>query len=240
MKKKLENLTKETPPVATVPAVDTTNSIVSALEAKPELTKPTRDVTPSSNDVAVLKQTARGANATAFQKQGNIKSEVESNMDKATQMQDSFQADSSAVAVTAQTGAKDLSKKIDTIRNMNVTMKSSDVALNEVVVMKNKSLSPDVKRRMHVVVDTLEPAEGWTNFDDYIVNNLRMPDELKSKPLHGEVELAFDVNKEGDPVNITVVKSLCEKCDEEAIRLLKAGPKWKNNNKKKGKVKIKF
>jgi hypothetical protein len=37
-----------------------------------------------------------------------------------------------------------------------------------------------------------------------------------------------------------VVKSLCNKCDEEAIRLLKEGPKWKKKKNKKGSVTIRF
>jgi len=54
------------------------------------------------------------------------------------------------------------------------------------------------------------------------------------------VQLSFDVDKNGQPTNIAVVKSLCQKCDEEAIRILKEGPKWKKNKNKKGKITIKF
>jgi TonB family protein len=91
-----------------------------------------------------------------------------------------------------------------------------------------------------VTIDTLEPAEGYVKFDDYVISNLQIPDELKTKSIAGEVQLAFDVDQNGKPTNITVVKSLCEKCDEEAIRLLKEGPKWKKKKDKKGKITIKF
>ena len=126
----------------------------------------------------------------------------------------------------------------DTIKNFDVVLQRSNDNLEEVVVTQGLA-KPAAKRKMQVTVDTLEPAAGWTNFDDYIASNLKMPEEFKAKPVNGEVELAFDVNKKGEAVNITVIKSLCEKCDEEAVRLLKEGPKWKKN-KKKGKVKIKF
>ena len=91
-----------------------------------------------------------------------------------------------------------------------------------------------------VTIDTLEPAEGYVKFDDYVISNLKMPEELKTKTIAGEVQLSFDVDQNGQPVNITVVKSLCEKCDEEAVRLLKEGPKWKKKKDKKGKITIKF
>jgi len=131
--------------------------------------------------------------------------------------------------------------KVDTIKNFDVVLQPAPMAEVEVVVVnQNKTVArQDARRRMHITVDTLEPVEGWTNFGDYIATNMRAPEELETKPVKGEVELSFEVNKQGEPVNITVVRSLCEKCDEEAIRLLKEGPRWKKN-KKKGKVKFNF
>jgi hypothetical protein len=115
--------------------------------------------------------------------------------------------------------------------------------MSEVVVtdaIKKKEIKSQ-GRIPGVVIDTLEPAEGFTNFDEYIAANLKVPDELKLKPIStGEVELSFEVNQQGEAVNIKVVKSLCTKCDEEAIRLLKEGPKWKRKKNKTGKITIKF
>ena len=99
------------------------------------------------------------------------------------------------------------------------------------------------ERKMpNIKIDTLEPAGGWAGFDEYIATNIKMPKELQTKePYSGEVELSFEINKNGEAVNIAVVKSLCKKCDEEAIRLLKEGPKWKKKKVvKKGLVTIKF
>lgn len=132
-----------------------------------------------------------------------------------------------------------VSPSTDTIRNFNVTLRRNELPASETVVLNNKAKANRSAPKMNIVVDTLEPAEGWTNFDDYIANHLKAHDERKTKNAAGEVELSFDINKEGEAVNIAVTKSLCDKCDEEAIRLLKEGPKWKKN-KKKGKVKIKF
>ncbi|GAA4731785.1 energy transducer TonB [Flavisolibacter ginsenosidimutans] len=129
-----------------------------------------------------------------------------------------------------------LASTTDTVKNFNVTLKRSDEGLQEVVVAKARK---QPARRMNVTIDSLEPAEGWTNFDDYVASHLKEPEELKEKGMEGEVELSFEVNKEGEPVNIAVTQSLCAKCDEEAIRILKEGPKWKPK-KKKGKIKIKF
>ncbi|MBL7709654.1 MAG: carboxypeptidase-like regulatory domain-containing protein [Chitinophagaceae bacterium] len=73
-----------------------------------------------------------------------------------------------------------------------------------------------------------EPEDGWDNYDSYLVNNLSIPDDVKGKQSGGgQVELSFEVNKYGEPINIKVTKSLCARCDQEAIRLIKEGPKWR-------------
>ena len=94
-----------------------------------------------------------------------------------------------------------------------------------------------------MILEDAEPADGWNNYDLYLVNNLKTPDVFKDKQsdVKGEVVLSFEVDKTGTPYNITVKKSLCESCDKEAIRLIKEGPKWKRKAKKgKATVKIAF
>jgi hypothetical protein len=130
----------------------------------------------------------------------------------------------------------------DTIRNFDVVLKEEKLSADEVVVIgygKKKDAAASNKYP-HVVVDTLEPAEGYIQLDEYVAANLKMPEELKEKTSKGEVKLAFEVNREGQPINITVVKSLCKTCDEEAIRILREGPRWKKKNNKKGLITIKF
>lgn len=129
----------------------------------------------------------------------------------------------------------------DTIKHIDVVLKQEKMEAEEVVVVGyGKQKKEGYIRSQIVKVDTLEPAEGVAQFDNYIATHLKMPDELKAKNESGEVQLSFDVNSKGEPVNITVVKSLCNKCDEEAIRLLKEGPRWKKKKNKKGKVTIRF
>ena len=124
----------------------------------------------------------------------------------------------------------------DTIRNVNVTLKPVAIPLQEIVIgngnpkKKNTSIHP-------VMIDTIEPDMSFSEYDEYITSH---QDELSSNPVDGDVELTFYINKNGQPVNISVAKSLCEQCDEEAIRLLKEGPKWKHKGNKKGRIAFRF
>ena len=78
-----------------------------------------------------------------------------------------------------------------------------------------------------------EPEVGWGNYNTYIENNIKIPENVRAKNALNEVELSFDVDKSGQPINIKVIKSSqCKECDEEAKRLLKEGPKWKRKGRK--------
>jgi hypothetical protein len=86
-------------------------------------------------------------------------------------------------------------------------------------------------------IQEAEPEDGADNYSSYIANNIN----INEKP-QGEVVLSFDISKTGVPTNITVAQSLGSTADQEAIRLLTEGPKWKSKNRKKnkGKLVIKF
>jgi TonB family protein len=132
--------------------------------------------------------------------------------------------------------------------NSTVQLKNN-VASNEVVLQESNRIAdkvlstqrPDTSRsRMaSVKIEELEPADGWSNYNTYLANNLNVPEDLKRKEeMKGQVQLSFEVNQQGDPINIRVEKSLCAKCDEEAVRVVKQGPKWKKKSKKAKRITI--
>ena len=116
---------------------------------------------------------------------------------------------------------------------------------DKMVVSGNKTASPQRSRRATLLTDSVvnvEPADGWDNYNTYVANNLDIPDEMIKRDIHGEVELSFDVKKNGTISNIKVSKSLGAEYDEAAKRLLLEGPQWKVKNGKKtsASVKVKF
>ena len=114
-----------------------------------------------------------------------------------------------------------------------VHLQEDRTSLNQVVI-SNKKVNSNRPTNNSMILDDAEPADGWANYDLYLVNNLKTPGLFneKQKTPQGEVHLSFEVSNSGEPTNITVKKSLCESCDKEAIRLLKEGPKWKRKAKK--------
>ncbi len=89
-------------------------------------------------------------------------------------------------------------------------------------------------------ISDLEPVDGFKKYNEYLFENIKKSKGTNKNTVNGEVVLMFDVTDNGMPVNITVEKSLCSYCDEEAIRLIKEGPKWQKKQEKKGKIAITF
>ncbi|MEI2738156.1 MAG: carboxypeptidase-like regulatory domain-containing protein [Chitinophagaceae bacterium] len=122
----------------------------------------------------------------------------------------------------------------NTASNNQVVMQEDRKSLSEVVLTNQKpNAAARNNRDVNLKLEEPEPADGWENYDAYLVNNLEVPEDLKNRQNgSGEVQVSFEVDKNGEPINIKVEKSLCTKCDKEAIRLIKEGPKWKRKAKK--------
>ena len=119
------------------------------------------------------------------------------------------------------------------VNNNQVVLQENRSNLSEVVVTGNNtnSIRSQEMRKSNIKIEEPDPVDGWNMYDTYLVNNIIIPDEKIIKQIDGMVELSFDINKKGRPENIKIEKSLCKSCDEEAIRLVKQGPKWKKSKK---------
>jgi len=114
-----------------------------------------------------------------------------------------------------------------------VVLDNDQTSLSEIVISKQKPNAAARNRDSNMKLTEPEPADGWEKYDAYLLNNLNMPEEAKERQKsNAAVQVSFEVNKNGEPTNIKVEKSLCADCDKEAIRLVKEGPKWKRNAKK--------
>ena len=68
---------------------------------------------------------------------------------------------------------------------------------------------------------------GMAALRAFLAENCHYPKEAREKNQQGVVLLEFAVEEDGTISTITVLRSACEALDEEAIRVVKAMPKWK-------------
>lgn len=72
-------------------------------------------------------------------------------------------------------------------------------------------------------INAASPVGGWSKFTAYIKANNVFTKDIKTGQ---KVELSFMIDKEGVPHDIRIVKGAERKYEQEAIRLIKKGPKW--------------
>ena len=74
----------------------------------------------------------------------------------------------------------------------------------------------------------------------YLSENLKYPEQAKEKNTQGRVLVTFIVEKNGSISDVKVVKGIGNGCDEEAVRVIKAMPKWKPGMQDGKKVRVSF
>jgi TonB family protein len=123
-------------------------------------------------------------------------------------------------------------------------------------------LAPDISALSEVVVtgygtegesgiegmkwEPAEPEGGKRAFRRYLETNMRYPRIALENNVEGKVTVQFTIEPTGDLTDFRVIRGLGYGCDEEVIRLIREGPRWKPSKRNdepvrgKGRVKLKF
>ncbi|KAA0989251.1 TonB family protein [Dyadobacter aurulentus] len=78
----------------------------------------------------------------------------------------------------------------------------------------------------HVVEESPRFPGGTLAMESWVSNNMQMPEAASRSFISGAVRVSFVVNADGTREDVQVVRGLGYGCDEEAIRLVKAMPRW--------------
>jgi TonB family protein len=141
------------------------------------------------------------------------------------------------VQVRANAYFNNQSELKNTVPLNRINLQQDSGGLAETVVSR-RTMSQKRSREANMKFEEPEPADGWMNYDAYILNNINVPYDQKMKNSPGEVDVSFEVDQNGEPVNLKVERSLCSACDQEALRLVKEGPRWKKKGKKGKRVTV--
>ncbi|MBC7653631.1 MAG: TonB family protein [Oligoflexus sp.] len=81
---------------------------------------------------------------------------------------------------------------------------------------------------------------GLKAFGSFLGKNLRYPAKARDYNIQGRVYLSFDVDKDGDLINLKVVKGVNEELDNEALRVMRMSPKWNPGTQRGRAVKVSY
>ena len=87
-----------------------------------------------------------------------------------------------------------------------------------------------VSQKSQKVYDTVDQmpefAGGMSALIDYLSTNIKYPQDAIKQNLSGRVMVMFVVETDGSISNVKVAKNVFPSLDAEAVRVVKAMPKW--------------
>jgi len=115
--------------------------------------------------------------------------------------------------------------KADNVKgDLDVRLADDLTQLSEVVVT-GYGVERDATEE-NSTVEFAAPNGGKKAYKQYLEKNLRYPKAAADAKIEGRVTIQFAVETTGKLSDFKVIKGLGNGCDEEVIRLIKAGPKW--------------
>ena len=156
-------------------------------------------------------------------------------------------SDSNAIATVSAPGFSTKKVTLQKDEQPMVALNRSNANLEEVVVIgygnkrkKGVASRSEALQGKAAGVAITQPLANTEKFDQYIKENIKPVYNETNELQTGEILLSFTINKKGKPRNIKVIKSTCEACEDEAIKLLENSADWPSDKNKTRIVSIKF
>lgn len=111
--------------------------------------------------------------------------------------------------------------------NQNVI--NDNETFTEPVVTQPVVSAPPKEEIVTYVEEDAEFPGGYAEMMRFFQKNMKYPEIAVQAGIEGKASLRFVVDKDGSISRVTVVKGVpnCPECDKEAVRVVKAMPKWK-------------
>jgi protein TonB len=74
----------------------------------------------------------------------------------------------------------------------------------------------------------------------YLSENIKYPEQAKKDKIQGKVYISFVVEKDGSVADAKVLRGIGGGCDEEALRVVNAMPKWTPGKMRNTPVRVQF
>jgi TonB family protein len=108
------------------------------------------------------------------------------------------------------------------------------------VAVKKSDEEVEPEGAFDVVEQMPEFPGGAAGMMKFIAENVKYPEEAYSKGIEGRVLVQFIIEKDGSVTNVKVIKKVNDAIDAEAVRVVKAMPKWKPGKQNGREVRVKY
>lgn len=91
------------------------------------------------------------------------------------------------------------------------------------------------------VVESMPQFKGGdTKLYEYLGNNIKYPVMAKESGIQGKVYVTFVVEQDGSVTDVRILRGIGGGCDEEAIRVVQAMPKWTPGKQRGKPVRVQY
>lgn len=109
------------------------------------------------------------------------------------------------------------------------------------VPQKKQTAKAGPSGKVFEVVEVMPQYPGGTEaMMKYLAANLKYPKKAEDKNIQGRVVVSFIVEADGSISNVHTLRSISPELDAEALRVVKAMPKWKPGKQKGKTVRVKY
>lgn len=109
-----------------------------------------------------------------------------------------------------------------------------------VKVIETVEIKPAEKEEVVFVEQQAFYIGGNAEMTKFLQKNLKYPREASNAGISGKVYLSFIIDRAGEISDVSITKGIGFRCDEEAIRVVKAMPKWSPGKQSGRAVKSRF
>jgi len=121
---------------------------------------------------------------------------------------------------------------------------NAEVEQNEVI---EEYVAPEVEEEeikeeeIFIIVEEMPSFPGGeVKMMEYLAKNIKYPQMARESGIQGRVFINFVVEPDGHVSNVKVMRGIGGGCDEEAIRVVKAMPKWKPGKQRGKSVRVSY
>ena len=139
----------------------------------------------------------------------------------------------SAITVVAADAEQDAEQADNNTNKVNDIVKDKEG--DDPDLQKN-----DNDKAYDVVEEMPQYPGGVGKLMEYVSMNVRYPKEAESKSIQGRVIITFVIEKDGSIEDAEVVKSVDPALDAEALRVVKAMPKWTPGKQEGKPIRVKY
>ena len=119
-------------------------------------------------------------------------------------------------------------KKIEEEIEINMdTEVTEETKVEEIKIAPVEEEKEDPNQVFLVVEETAAPIGGMPAFYEFVSKKLKYPAQARRMGVEGKVFVEFVIEKDGSITDVKAIKGIGAGCDEEAVRVLQAAPKWK-------------